>query len=112
MVEIRSSSLLLEQVGEIIEKQAGIIAETPHGTLFKAPRGGLGKKAIFLASGTTVENKKANCLGIISFLKAKGVPVRIWHELLDQEGAVIIDNLSLKQIELLNDYPPAQPDGI
>jgi|GEM_PF-6017589 len=107
MPEMRPSSLILEEVAVIIEAKKGIIAETTHGVLLRAPQGGLEAKAIFVPNGETPEERKKLCLGIVGFLKSRGIPVRVWQELLEQEGAVIIDRLTQVQIEALEAYEPS-----
>jgi len=101
LMEIQSSALLLAEIARILKTGSGELAVTPHGTLYKAPEGGLGHKAVFVGQGATLEERKQRCLTVRTFLDTHGAPLRVWHELLDTHGAIIIDRLTVKQAELL-----------
>lgn len=106
MPEMKSSGLMLERVKEILDAEAGQIATSNYGMLLRAPAGGLGEKLLLVGRGDQPADAQARCLAIIQYLRDNGVPVTIWHDLLNEYGAVIIDKLSLKQMEIFQEYAP------
>jgi hypothetical protein len=106
MTTIESSELLIAEVRKAIEEDRQLFEIPSVGILYKGPNGGFERKAIFVPPGNTVEEKKAACLKFATFLREKNIPIRIWHELLDSVGALIIDKPTVTDLEKLHDYSP------
>lgn len=109
MPEIVSSGLMLERVKEILETESGQIAKSEYGAIFRAPAGGFAEKVILVGQANQSMDAKTRCLALIEHLRSKDVPVKIWHDLLNEYGAVLIDKLNLKQIGVFQEYAPDDP---
>lgn len=107
MPEIKSSDLFIENVRTIIETRKDLIAESEYALLLKAPSGGFGEKVILAAHGKTVAESKERCLDILAYFQQRGMPVVSRHELLDTNGAVIIDKMGQQQFQIFQDYEPS-----
>jgi hypothetical protein len=106
MPEITSSGLMLERVKEILETELGQLTKSEYGTIFRAPPGGFAEKVILVGQADASMDAKTRCLALIEHLRKNDVPVKIWHDLLNEHGAVIIDKLNLKQIGIFQEYAP------
>lgn len=105
MTTIESSPLLIEGVRRNIAEDNRLF-EINGGKIYRGPAGGFEDKVIFVGDGETPEARKASCLHFAEFLKTKKIPLRIWHEVLDDIGALIIDKPTIKNLSLLQDYMP------
>ena len=100
MPEIQSSHIAMEEIGSAIRTRKDVLMDTQNALLLKAPTGAFGEKTLLVAASSDA------CRDIVNHLRRNGVPVKIWHEMLDEHSAVIIDNLNVKQLEILQSYSP------